>query len=130
MRKILLVALLAMSGCEYLEGEPDVWRQKCRYAYTVETEGEPRVVHKMLLTALYRDGWGRRVIINQEFYEPNATGSFWAYLGNPRDTLGFITDVAPAGAGRTAITVYPESRFYARKSREWIEKTLAEAPKR
>jgi hypothetical protein len=116
--------LLFAAGCGYIDGNPATWRQRCRETYTVEVAGEPRVIHKALVAAFYTYGWGEGATINQEFYEPNATGSFWAYFGNPRDTVGFITDVAPTGNGRTLVTVYPESRFYARKSREWLEKTL------
>jgi hypothetical protein len=124
-KQMLVLGLLCLSaGCGYIDGDPATWRQQCRNQYTIEVVGEPEDIHKALVTGMFSYGWGEGGCIHQDFTAKDETGSVWAYCEDPRSTTGFIIDVAPAASGRTSITVYPESRYFARRSREWLEKTL------
>jgi len=124
-KQMILLGLLCLAaGCGYVAGDPGEWRQKCRHTYTMDVDGRPQEVHRALATAMHSYGWGSDDVVVDQFYEDTNTGSVWVYEDDPRDTVGFMLDVGRGTDNRVRITVYPVSDWYARKSREWLTKTL------
>ena len=119
MRKMVVtLSVMLLTGCTVRT--PAVMRQDCRHSYSVAVKGDWQQVYGNIAGAMIRIGWGEEVAIHQESHPEMKSASAWAYLPNRRDPIGFIVDVEDAGEGQARVTVYAESSYYARKSREWL----------
>jgi hypothetical protein len=49
----------------------------------------------------------------------------WSYMADPRYVWGFFLEVERVGPDGAKVVVYPADKFWERKSREWLTKTVA-----
>jgi hypothetical protein len=85
---------------------------------------QARDVHRALTDAMYTYGWGEDFAVHHEFWPEKDSGSIWVTSVDPRELAGFLVDVEADGENQSKIVVYPKDRFFAGRSREWIERTL------
>lgn len=119
MRVMALILWAALfTGCTVKT--PTTMRENRRHSYAVEVEGDWQQVQGSVVAAMIEVGWGEDVAIHQESHVEAKRASAWAYMPGQRDPIGFVVDVDDVGNGRARVTAYAESRYYAEKSREWL----------
>lgn len=102
----------------------DVLRQNSRHVYTMNVPGDYLDVHDRIVAAMHNVGWGEYVQIRDEKRPELSRASTWACYPEERTPHGFLIDTERLGDDTAKITVYPYSKWYARKSREMIEEAL------